>query len=167
MNDIAAAYTASGEQQLHCPLMTLPTEMRIMIYKFALQHILDDAYDKAPGQTRVLHGVKNSRGDSNRLPFYTGALALVHTNRTIRAESLDTLATHMGAHVDRLKAEFHNIDSNVTRAVERLDDPGLDLEAVQAVVKILAEERKRYDKFQNSALQAKYICLTVICTKGG
>ena len=66
-----------------------------------------------------------------------------------------------------MRAEFRNIDSNVTRAVERLHDPGLDLEAVQAVVKILEEERKRSDKFLNSALQAKYICLTVICTKGG
>ena len=91
MNDFAAAYTASGEPQLQCPLMTLPIEMRIMICKFALQHILDDAYDEAPGQKRVSHAVKNSRGDSNRVPFYTGALALVHTNRTIRAESLDTL----------------------------------------------------------------------------
>lgn len=138
-----------------------------MIYKFALQHILDNAYDEAPGQTRVLHAVKNPRGDSNRVPFYTGALALVHTNRTIHAESLDTLATHMRAHVARLKAEFHNVDSNVTRADERLHNPGLDLEAVQAVVKILEEERKRSDKFVKRALQAKYICLTVICTKGG
>ena len=97
---------APEQPQRYCSIMDLPTEMRIMIYNFSLQRILDGIHDAAPADKRLPHAVRKPRGDPDGLPFYTGALALIHTNRTIRAESLDALASRMLAHIARLREEF-------------------------------------------------------------
>ena len=98
------------------------------------------------------------------MAFYTGALAFIHTNRTIRAESLDTLATHMLAHIARLEAEVRNcFDNNATlrMVIERRQGLGIDLEAVQTLLTILKEVEKGFEKLRNSATQVKYICWTM------
>lgn len=169
MDYLPAENTTSEQPQHHCGMMELPTEMRIRIYEFALQHILDEVHDAAPVDKELSHAVKKPRGDPDGVPFYTGALALIHTNRTIRAESLDTLASRMLAHIARLEAEIHNDDNNVVlkKVRQRRRSPSLDFETVQALLIMLLEERKKIDKLQNCATQVKYICWTMGWTKGG
>lgn len=126
-------------------------------------------YDAAPAEKRLSHAVKKPRGDPDGVPFYTGTLALIHTNRTIRAESLDTLASRMLAHIARLEAEVHCVDHNVVlkKVIERRHSPGLDLVAVQALLRMLKEEEERLNRLRDSAIQVKYICWTMGWTKGG
>lgn len=82
--------------------MKQPTELRIRIYKFAMQNIID-----------TLHAEPSSRPEprdpTTRLPvrfkiapLYSGALALPHTSFTLRAESLDPLEPLVVARVEEL-----------------------------------------------------------------
>lgn len=125
--------------------MDLPTEMRITICNFALQHILGEVHDAAPADKRLPHAVKKPRDDPDGVPFYTGALALIHTNRTIRAESLDALASRMLAHVARFEAEIQNDDNNVVLKEVIRRSPGFEFEAFQALL-IMSYERGGEDR---------------------
>ena len=157
MDYLASAYTASEQPQHHCPIMTLPTEMRIRIYDYALQHFLDAIYNEAPSVNKLWRPVTKPRAG---MPFYTGALAFTHTNRIIRAESLDVLASRMLAHVDRLEDEVHDIASN---ALLRVKDPrgfGYDIDGLQVIA-------REVTKLGNTAVQVKWICYTMAWTKGG
>lgn len=167
MDDLTAAYTSSEQPQHHCPLMTLPTEMRVTIYKFALQHVLDEVFDSAPVHKELSHAVRKSRGDPDGVPFYSGALALTHTNRTIRAESLDTLATLMLAHVDRLEDKKDEMFASLTLRTEDEMRRGLGFEGLQALACGFFKEKEKINRLGNSAIQVKYICYTMAWTKGG
>jgi hypothetical protein len=80
-------------------LMGLPTELRAIIYKFALQDIIDTIVNDSNSVERIityeaaLRGrpvrVNNGRSPLRRRPRRLGGLALPLTNRTIRKESLD------------------------------------------------------------------------------
>ena len=109
MDDPNAMAIAPQQSQQGCPLMNLPTELRIIIYNFALQHILDAIDDEVPANRRLSQPLHKPRGHRGGVLFYSGALALTHTSRTVRAESLDALATHMVAHAVRSMAEAQSI----------------------------------------------------------
>jgi hypothetical protein len=140
-------------------MMKLPTEMRVRIYGFALQHILDAIYDEAPSHEKLWRPVKKSRSDPGAIPFYTGALALTQINRAIRAESLDTLPTLMLAHIKRLEGEIRNVAGSAVRKRTRAMREDFDFEALQAALSQVA-------KLGNSAIQVKWICYTMAWTKG-
>ena len=157
MDELTSAYTASEPLQHHCPIMTLPTEMRIIIYDYALQPFLDAIYNEAPSVRKLWRPVTKPRAGK---PFYSCALALTHTNRIIRAESLDVLASRLLAHVDRLEDQVHDIASN---ALLRVKDPrgyAYDIEALQVIA-------REVTKLGNTAVQVKWICYTMAWTKGG
>jgi len=107
MDERTAAITTPPQPQQDCPLMKLPTELRIRIYDFALQHLFDAIYDKASTDEKQLNPVNRSHCDQGS--FYSGALAFIHTNRILRHESLDTLASLTHAHMEYLSAECNRI----------------------------------------------------------
>lgn len=138
-------------------MMKLPTEMRVRIYEFALQHILDAIYDEAPSHEKLWRPIATSHTGK---PFYIGAIALTHTNRTIRAESLDILPTLMLAHTKRLEGEIRNVAGSAVRKRTRAMREDLDFEALQAALSQVAT-------LGNSAIQVKWVCYTMAWTKGG
>jgi len=162
--DLPAAEPALAQPSDRCPLMELPTELRTIIYGLALQHIIDAIYDEAPAYTQLWRPVKRFRSDPDRVPFYTGALALTHTNRAIRAESLDTLAARMLAYVDRSQDEVEDFACNAVLRLtgETHDDPDVEVD-----MNALLKEETKVNKLSNSALQVKYICYMMAWTKGG
>lgn len=147
--------------------MKLPTELRNKIYYFALHHILDTIHDEAPAHERLWRPIKKSRSDPDSVPFYSGALALTHTNRVIRTESLDTLASCMIAHVDRLEDEVDDIATSAVLRFSHERHEELDLEALQAAFDTCVKEEQRMNKLSNSAVQVNWICNTMGWTKGG
>lgn len=90
-----AAETADQSQQ-NCHLMELPTELRLRIYKFALDDIFNDIESDAANKKRMYQEANLqwpspdsvSRAD---LPIFVGVLGLLHTNRELRRECLDAL----------------------------------------------------------------------------
>ena len=167
MDNLTAANTAPERPQDYCLIMKLPTELRIMIYTFSLQHILDAIYDEATDHRELWRPVKKSHDDPNAVPFYTGALALTHTNRTIRAESLDTLASRMLAHIADLSDEIDIVVNGVSLRAAAVRGGNLGAKTLRAVfLELLGVERKAM-KLANCAIQVKYICYTMAWTKGG
>ena len=166
MDDPNAMATAPQLSQQNCPLMKLPTELRIIIYNLALQHILEAIYDEVPTNRRLSQPLTKPRGHRDGgVLFYEGALALTHTSRTIRAESLDALATHMVAHAGRFMAEAQRI---AVSALVRLHSMRRgNVKALRALLDELDEEKKEFNKLANSALHVGYICYTMAWTKGG
>jgi len=167
MAHLDTVYTASEQPHCHCGIMKLPTEMRIRIYDFALLHLLDAVYIETPSDTKLYRPIKKSRSDSSVVPFYTGALALIHTNRTIRAESLDVLASLMLAYVGRLAAEADRVAGSLAMRVTDALRDRLGFEDLQAVARAVLEEEKEIHKLGNCAIQVHYISWTMGWTKGG
>jgi hypothetical protein len=64
--------------QQNCHLLRLPTELRFEICRFAFQHDLD-----------VIKSTPYSYNSTT--PPFRGALALLHTCRTLRGESIDAI----------------------------------------------------------------------------
>lgn len=64
--------------QQHCHLLRVSTELRLEICRFAFQHDLD-----------VIKSTPHSY--NSIIPPFRGALALLHTCRTLRGESLDAI----------------------------------------------------------------------------
>ena len=169
MHDLTATKPVSAKSQDHCPLMKLPTELRNRIYNFALQHILDAVYNEASHHDQNWRPLIKPRGDPTSVPFYTGALALTQTSRTIRAESLDTLAMLMAAHIDCL---IYNKEVVASMTVPRVanevrGDVHLYLEAIQAEIDAYVERKNLINRLVNSAVQVRWICYTMAWTKGG
>jgi hypothetical protein len=83
----------SDESQHDCPLMELPTELRLRIYRFAFKAIVDDIASDAASKRPVDLDPESacplpSSGDQ---PIFFGALGFLHVSRDLRRESLDLL----------------------------------------------------------------------------
>ena len=158
MTDQTAAIEAPEQPQQGCPLMKLPTELRIKIYAFAFEPTMD----KIASDKDQLHPVTWQREGYKLTPFYSGAFALPHTNRTLRAESLDTLASLALARVDQLLAESaarHN------GAAQRLN--AANAEGFNAFALALAESFEEAMKLNKSIRRLEHICHVMGWTKGG
>lgn len=82
VTQIATSTASAASARPPFPLEKLPTELRLRIYKLALQGILNYL------RSRNFVGLFLSR---DGLAKYRGALALCHTSRSIRAESVREL----------------------------------------------------------------------------
>jgi len=85
----------SDESQHNCPLLELPTELRLRIYELAFEDITDGSESDADHEQR-LHQDSNVHkwGSPSRAthPIFVGALGLLHISRGLRRESLDALS---------------------------------------------------------------------------
>jgi hypothetical protein len=79
--------TDSERVNQQSPLLNLPAEIRLLIYAFALQHMVEDM--KATTRQAVVFSV-NTNTKPKRAAM-KGALALLHTSSLLRSESSDTL----------------------------------------------------------------------------
>jgi hypothetical protein len=68
--------------------MGLPTELRLMIYDFALQANIDSITSAPPSPLSLSSADMIGPRATKRLLPFLGGLALHHTNQTIRGESL-------------------------------------------------------------------------------
>lgn len=100
------------EQEQDSPFLRLPSELRLTIYDFALQDILDDmtAQDKASSRQG-----RTYKDHPKPLPFI-GVLAILHTSRALRTEGADTMRLLAEAEYEQLSqdeirthAELHNL----------------------------------------------------------
>lgn len=120
--------------------MTLPPELRITIYKLAMQHTIDTLYAKSTtgsGTTLQDHA------------FYSAVLALPHTSRALRAESLDTLEHLVLARLEQLSDELFDFVSRPQSLL--VEDP-------RAFVKELVDRFHGTVRRSNAARRLSYVC---------
>jgi hypothetical protein len=91
-NNTSTANVPEPAQQ-NCPLLKLPTELRLQIFGHAFQHDLD------------LIKYSPASYDSAKPP-HRGVLALLRTCRTLRVECIDAIEPLAGAYKDDLLAEL-------------------------------------------------------------
>jgi hypothetical protein len=99
------------------PSMKLPAELRLQIYALALKDIVH--FITPTPTTPKLEGPK---------PELRGALALLHTNKKLRAESRCELLTLVNAHREEVRAIASLRSSEVNTAFKLLVDNGVDIE---------------------------------------
>lgn len=92
MTDTATHATLIEQQS---PLLRLPSEIRLMIYAFALENTID--------AVRAVSFLKDM--STTPCPPIHGALALLHTNSLIRSKSSDAMEFLAKAHFDHLDRE--------------------------------------------------------------
>jgi hypothetical protein len=95
-------------------LVGLPAELRLIIYEFALQDTIDSLVFTPP--PRTYEDYKKACGELTALPFL-GALALNHTSRLIREESLDTFSSLLDAHYQAIKTRCTDLLATQRRRV--------------------------------------------------
>lgn len=83
------------QAQQNSPLMKLPTELRLRIYKFAFEDIIDDIVTDAASRKREYQEAETlwlslsiQKADH---PIFVGVLSFLHANRELRRECLDAL----------------------------------------------------------------------------
>jgi hypothetical protein len=135
-----AATTAPQQPQQDCPLMKLPTELRIRIYKFATEHLMDTLY--AQSTTRSGTTLQDHA-------FYSAVLALPHTSRTLRAESLDTLEHLVLARLEQLSNELYDFVSRPQSLIA--EDP-------RAFMKELVERFRGTVRRSDTVRRSSYVC---------
>jgi hypothetical protein len=144
--------------QQNCPLMKLPTELRIKIYFFTLQHTMHSSTTDNEPSNILTYPPKSYK----ITPFHSGAFALPHTNRVLRAESLDTLANLTNARLDRLVVESacrHN------SAAQRLN--AANAEGFDAFALALAESFEEAMVLNRSVRRLEYVGRVMGWTRGG
>jgi hypothetical protein len=94
-NTLTTAADMPDQTQQKSPFMKLPTELRLRIYKFALDDIVDDIESDVANKKRVYEEVdaliewpSPSKVDH---PIFVGVLSFLHTSRKLRRECLDAL----------------------------------------------------------------------------
>lgn len=95
----------------NCPLFRLSTELRLEICRFAIQHALDLV--NPPANTKYRYSTTQTT---------RGALALLYTCRTLRAESIDAMEPLAQASKSALQSEIRLIGSRYSADVEDGDD---------------------------------------------
>jgi hypothetical protein len=93
MTNNTSTANAPDPAQQNCPLLRLPTELRLQIYGHAFQHDLDlIKYEPASYDSAT--------------PPHRGVLALLRTCQTLRVECVDAIEPLAGAYKDDLLAEL-------------------------------------------------------------
>lgn len=102
-NPATEALTTFRTQQDN-PFLRLPVELRIAIYGFALDHIVEDIVAQAQCHNRHVWRATKIRP----LCFlFTGALALCHTSYGLRVESISVMKSRAQAKREMLKIAAH------------------------------------------------------------
>jgi len=137
--------------------MGLPTELRAIIYQFALQDIIDNIVNDSNFVDRIityeaaLRGrpvrVNNGRSPLRRRPRHLGGLALPLTNRTIREESLDVYGPLVKRHSYNLWRRYIDVlhmtpaldvsRDEMVRHVEALFEAGDRWHAVECLQRVI------------------------------
>lgn len=100
----------------NCPLFKLSTELRLEICRFAIQQALD-----------LVHPPPNTKYRYSAAQTTRGALALLYTCRTLRAESSDAMEPLAKASKSALKSEIYLTESRVDAAMMTPSDLGAQL----------------------------------------
>jgi len=91
----STAAEMADQSQQNCPLMKLPVELRLKIYKYAFEDIVDGIVADAANQKRMYQEA-DERWPSHSNPktdhlIFVGVLSLLHVSRELRRECLDAL----------------------------------------------------------------------------
>jgi hypothetical protein len=92
-NSTSTSVEVADQSQQICPFMKLPTELRLRIYKFAFDDIIDDIEADA-ANTRQLHQDTNADWplvSNKEHQIFVGVLSFLHTSRELRRECLDAV----------------------------------------------------------------------------
>lgn len=94
---ISVTANMADHSQQNCPIMRLPVELRLRIYNFAFEDIIDEIVADAANKKRMYQeademwpSLSVSKADH---PIFVGVLSLLHVSRELRRESLDALRT--------------------------------------------------------------------------
>jgi hypothetical protein len=94
-NTITTAAEMANQPKQNCPLMKLPVELRLKIYKFAFEDIVYDIMAEAATKKQFYQeadalwpAVSVDKADH---PNFVGVLGVLHVSRELRCECLDAL----------------------------------------------------------------------------
>jgi len=121
----------SIESQHNCPLLELPTELRLRIYELAFEDITDGIESDTTHEQR-LHQDSDTRWESlsrAAQPIFVGALGLLHTSRSLRRESLDALAPRAQGVEDACSDHYKAVSEKCHEAFMSVTPPTSDLYA--------------------------------------
>jgi hypothetical protein len=145
-----AAAVAPQQPQQDCSLMKLPTELRIRIYELAMGHVIDDLYAQLSSTGPEAHDpVSRLPAPYNITTFYSAVLALPHTSRTLRAESLDTLQHLVLARLVQLSDDLFGLNSSLVP---------LNCEKFRISTRELADRIEEDMNKMKTARRLSYIC---------
>jgi hypothetical protein len=123
-NTATTAADVPDQAQQNSPFMKLPTELRLRIYKFAFEDIVDKiAADTAKQQhVQIPQGPGEFWTSPSRKehPTFIGVIGFLHTNRKLRRESLDALVAHVEAYKNVCRSDY-DIAVKVYRTCPNLD----------------------------------------------
>lgn len=104
--DMSSDPETPNSPEQDCPFFKLPTELRLEIFRFAIQHALD-LVNPPPNTDYRYSATQTTRG----------ALALLYTCRTLRAESIDAMEPLANASRSSLQSEIHHFESSTEAAI--------------------------------------------------
>jgi hypothetical protein len=97
---VPAEIADSERPQEAFPFMQLPPELRVMVYKLAIQDIVDPI-------------LSADSGDAKEPKQFHGALALLHTSQLVRLESCGTMRPIARAHHDILWSDLQALSARL------------------------------------------------------
>lgn len=109
--DILGESEAPNSAERSCPLFKLSTELRLEICRVAIQHALD-----------LVNPPPNTNSRCSAAQTTRGALALLYTCRTLRAESIDAMEPLAKASKCALQSEINLARSRYLTTVEAMSD---------------------------------------------
>lgn len=109
--DMSGESKASHSPEHTCPLFKLPTELRLKICRLAIQHALD-----------LVITPDNTKSTCPAIQTTRGALALLYTCVTLRAESIDAMEPLAKASKSALQSEIDLARSMYSATAENISD---------------------------------------------
>lgn len=109
--DMPGESKASHTSERNCPIFKLPTELRLEICRLAFQHTLD-----------LVSPPDKTKSRSPAIQTTRGALALLYTCRTLRAESIHAMEPLAKASKLALQSEIHLARSMYSTIAENMSD---------------------------------------------
>ena len=156
----AIAAEMADQPQQNCPLMKLPTELRLRIYKFALNDIVDDIESDAAKKKQAHQDAEKPWPSSELLseadhPTFVGVLGLLHISRELRRECLDALRAPTKA-FKRVCSDHHKVTAKAFCIPVR--DHNGNLWHYKEFFRVYRLRRMEYDEAVYRLRRMEFIC---------
>jgi hypothetical protein len=156
-NTPTTAADMPNRAQQNSPFMKLPTELRLRIYEFALDDIVDDiesdvAHRKQVEEQMIIPWPSPSKAEHQ---IFVGVLSLLHTSRDLRRECLDAVLAPAEA-FKSTSADRHKALAEAFRK-PHMDDDG-NLMNFETFVRV--QRSRRLESREN---MHRYRRMTFIC----
>lgn len=143
--------------------MNLSTELRLKIYDFALQDVVDnivsDAASKRSAHENETHPwPKLSKKEH---PIFVGALAFRHINRYLRRKSLDALAPLAAAHIKTFSDQDQALTERIRHVTRTKMNVFLIRQAIEGHILYLHLLELEHKELRYQLLKMRLICRAI------